>query len=140
MVKNTRYVHPVDAHVGRRLKAKREKRGISQNELASAVALTFQQIQKYEKGTNRVSSSKLYDFAKILNVGVEFFFRGLEESYTLPYSVQTVADANPALSDKRSEYQSEKEEEEIKLLNAFRAIENQRIKKNVLDLLYSLGL
>ena len=71
---------------------------------------------------------------------MEFFFRGLEESYILPYSVQTVADATPVLSDKRSEYQSEKEEEEIKLLNAFRAIENQRVKKNVLDLLYSLGL
>lgn len=140
MVKDTSKAHPVDVHVGKRLKATREKKGISQNELAGAVSLTFQQIQKYEKGTNRVSSSKLYDFAKILNVSVEFFFRGLEEYYKLPYSAENAGEYSAALSDKHSAFKSEKDEEEDRLIASFRSIDCARIRKNIADLVYSLSL
>ena len=71
--------HPVDIHVGERLRAARLVQNLSQTDLAKAVGLTFQQIQKYEKGTNRVSASKLFEFAKFLNVEVSYFFKDFDD-------------------------------------------------------------
>lgn len=70
--------HPVDRHVGRRVAEKRRSLGYIQTDLAKAVGLTFQQIQKYENGSNRISASKLWDIAAFLNVPVSYFFNGLE--------------------------------------------------------------
>jgi len=66
--------HPVDIHVGARLRQRRHLVGLSQSKLSESVGLTFQQIQKYERGTNRISSSRLYEFAKVLAVPVSYFF------------------------------------------------------------------
>jgi transcriptional regulator with XRE-family HTH domain len=71
--------HPVDVHVGRKLRAFRTQRDLSQTSLGRHVGLTFQQIQKYEKGTNRIGASRLHQFALVLNVPVEAFFTGLEQ-------------------------------------------------------------
>lgn len=71
--------HPVDHHVGAQLRSLRLQRGFSQSAVAQAVGLTFQQLQKYEKGTNRVSASKLFELAGILGVPVQDFFAGLPE-------------------------------------------------------------
>jgi transcriptional regulator with XRE-family HTH domain len=65
-----------DTHVGKRIRMRRIMLGVNQTALADGVGLTFQQIQKYEKGTNRVSASRLQQFAKILEVPVTFFFDG----------------------------------------------------------------
>ena len=67
----------VDRHVGSRLRTRRTMLGMSQSTLAKAVGLTFQQVQKYERGTNRISASKLYQFGQIVGVPVAFFFEGL---------------------------------------------------------------
>ena len=67
---------PVDVHVGQRIRALRMQRGLSQQSLAEAAGLTFQQVQKYEKGTNRVSASRLVEFAQVLGVEVGDFFEG----------------------------------------------------------------
>ena len=69
----------VDLHVGARIRTTRRSRGCSQDALAEAVGLTFQQVQKYEKGVNRVSASKLYGIARALQVPVEHFFEGLPD-------------------------------------------------------------
>jgi len=66
--------HPVDVHVGGRLKQRRTLMGLSQEKLATQVGLTFQQIQKYEKGANRITASRLYHFGHILEVPPSFFF------------------------------------------------------------------
>jgi transcriptional regulator with XRE-family HTH domain len=68
--------NPTDKHVGTRIRMRRMMLGLSQTNLGSAVAVTFQQVQKYEKGTNRVSASRMQQFAKILDVPVSFFFDG----------------------------------------------------------------
>ncbi len=68
----------VDVHVGTRIRLRRTLLGMSQEKLGEAVDLTFQQIQKYEKGTNRVSASRLYQFVQVLDVPVSFFFDGLD--------------------------------------------------------------
>lgn len=69
--------HFVDRHVGRRIRELRHRVQMSQEQLASSLGLTFQQVQKYEKGANRVSASKLFEVAKALGVEVSWFFRGL---------------------------------------------------------------
>ena len=68
--------HPVDRHVGRRVQEKRLDLGLTQTALAKAVGVSFQQVQKYEKGTNRVSASKLFEMAEFMKVGIPFFFDG----------------------------------------------------------------
>ena len=69
--------HPIDVHVGNRVRQRRTLLGISQSTLGKAVGLTFQQVQKYERGGNRLAASRLYEFATILDVPVEYFFEGL---------------------------------------------------------------
>ena len=68
------FPNPIDVHVGSRIRLRRTLLGISQEKLAEAVGLTFQQVQKYEKGANRVSSSRLVDLANALNVAIPYFF------------------------------------------------------------------
>ncbi len=70
---------PVDVHVGSRLRARRRELEISQSQLAAKAGVTFQQIQKYERGVNRVSASSLWDFSRALGVPVGYFFEGLED-------------------------------------------------------------
>ncbi len=65
---------PVDVHVGSRIRVRRTLLGMSQEKLADAVGLTFQQIQKYERGSNRVSASRLWDISKVLDAPIPFFF------------------------------------------------------------------
>lgn len=72
--------HPVDRHVGRRVCEKRLALGYNQSDLGRALGLTFQQIQKYEKGTNRISASKLWDISRFFKVETSYFFEGLNSS------------------------------------------------------------
>lgn len=69
--------HPVDVHVGNRLRTRRRMLGLSQSTLATQAAITFQQVQKYERGANRVSASRLWEFASVLGVSPAYFFDGL---------------------------------------------------------------
>ncbi len=71
---------PVDIHVGARVRMRRRFLGVSQQTLADALGLTFQQVQKYERGANRVSASKLYEIARALRVQVAYFFEGLPDA------------------------------------------------------------
>ena len=70
---------PVDVHVGSRVRAQRRRMGLTQEGLAEALGLTFQQVQKYERGANRVSASKLYYIARTLRVPISYFFEGLDD-------------------------------------------------------------
>lgn len=81
--------HPVDVHVGRRVRHRRWMTGMTQQQLAEKVGIKFQQIQKYETGTNRVSASRLWDIADALGVPVAYFFQGLsnERDVAEPASV-----------------------------------------------------
>jgi transcriptional regulator with XRE-family HTH domain len=76
---DTRSPHHVDQHVGALIRVKRKALGISQTELAVALGITFQQVQKYERGANRVSASKLYEIAQKLDTPLAAFFEGLDD-------------------------------------------------------------
>jgi transcriptional regulator with XRE-family HTH domain len=71
--------HPIDVHVGSRVRLRRTLLGLSQTALGDALGLTFRQVQKYERGKNRISASKLWKLSQILDVPVSFFFDGLAE-------------------------------------------------------------
>ena len=126
-------IHPVDLHVGKKLKQKRLERGISQDELAGSVDLTFQQVQKYEKGINRISSSKLYDFAKFLKIDIGYFFEGLDD-YQVFNQEQTYA------SDRINNHfeLNVKNKEVESLVQAFKNISSLETRKSVLSLIKTL--
>jgi transcriptional regulator with XRE-family HTH domain len=71
------FPNPVDVHVGNRIRLRRTLLGMSQQSLSEALGLTFQQVQKYERGANRVSSSRLYDLAHVLDVSIPWFFEDM---------------------------------------------------------------
>lgn len=85
--------HAIDQYVGKRLKARRTLVGISQEKLGAECGVTFQQVQKYESGGNRVSASKLYQIARVLGVGPGFFFEGL------PDTTDATAESDPMKSN-----------------------------------------
>ncbi|WP_417252861.1 helix-turn-helix domain-containing protein [Celeribacter sp.] len=111
--------HPVDVHVGKRIRHRRWMVGMTQQQLAEKVGIKFQQIQKYETGMNRVSASRLWDIAESLSVPVAFFFEGMESSVSDHMVAQSEGVNVPAdiLADK----------EALELVRSYYAIpENQR--------------
>ena len=88
--------HPVDAHVGKRIRHRRWMVGMTQQQLADKVGIKFQQIQKYETGMNRVSASRLWDVAEALGVTISFFFEGLNEAQ------ETLQTGGDILADKEA--------------------------------------
>ena len=85
--------HPVDIHVGKRIRHQRWLKGITQQHLAEQVGIKFQQIQKYETGANRVSASRLWDIANAMGVPVTFFFEGLKEAESEGSKIDNQAEA-----------------------------------------------
>ena len=84
-------VHPVDAHVGKKIRHRRWLAGMTQQQLAQHVGIKFQQIQKYETGANRVSASRLWDISETLDVPVSLFFEGLEREQAKETTKKAVA-------------------------------------------------
>ncbi len=85
MARRTRHIimkhgpHPIDVHVGSRVRRSRTLLGMNQTQLGEKLGITYQQIQKYETGFNRISASRLYQMTRIMDVSVSFFFDGLDE-------------------------------------------------------------
>ncbi len=112
--------HPVDIHVGKRVRQRRWMKGVTQQQLGNEVGIKFQQIQKYETGMNRVSASRLWDIAEALDVPVSFFFEGFEEnSSKVPAAANNTPTQGDLLGDK----------EALELVRSYYSIpENQRRK------------
>lgn len=123
--------NPVDLHVGSRIRMRRKILGVSQERLADSLGLTFQQVQKYERGSNRVSASKLYEIAATLQAQVSYFFEGL---------------ADPAVADSTTEPGAEQfvhdflmTPEGLELANLFPKITRARVRRRILDLVRSMA-
>ena len=126
--------NPVDVAVGKKIYNRRCELGLSMEKLASALGLTFQQIQKYEKGANRVSASRLYDISKVLGVGIDYFF----------------ADIDDAAANKSPRHVLSKEvlekfddpmtwEESKTLAQAYYQIEDRELARTMLELMMSIS-
>ena len=120
----------VDVHVGLRIRMRRKALGHSQQSLAEALGLTFQQVQKYERGVNRVSASKLFDVARFLGVPVGFFFEGLPNEPGISGAV-----AGQAVEDRMQALLSSPQG--LDLLLNFARIDDARLRASILELVRS---
>ena len=134
-------IHPVDIHVGKKLRQKRLEHGISQDELANSVNLTFQQIQKYEKGSNRISSSKLFDFSKFLKTDIKYFFEGLTDCYNQDGEAleKTYLSEGGNASADYGQGMSYTKKEAKDLLLAYGSIKDSSARKNIIELVKKLS-
>jgi transcriptional regulator with XRE-family HTH domain len=120
--------HIVDIHVGGRVRMRRAALGMSQEKLGDALGLSFQQIQKYERGTNRVSASRLYEMSRVLAVPISYFFDGYSDSAGV-----NGEDATPYASDTMSK------RETLSLVRAYYGIREQAVRRRMLDLVKALA-
>ena len=121
---------PVDIHVGNRLRLRRTLLGMSQEKLGTALGLTFQQIQKYEKGANRIGSSRLYEIGRILGVPVAYFFEGYEDENDPPAELEGVG---------RFDQSKLMDRETIELVRAYYSIDQGEVRHQVFELMKTLG-
>jgi transcriptional regulator with XRE-family HTH domain len=119
--------HPVDRHVGVRVRLRRKSLGLSQDKLADALGLTFQQVQKYERGANRISASKLWEIARILQTPVAWFYEGLPQEDGGVFSPAQVGDGFLASN------------EGLDLARAFPHIRDSRTRRKILELVRALA-
>ena len=113
--------HPVDRHVGVRIRMRRKEIGVSQERLAETLGITFQQVQKYERGANRVSASKLWEIAMALKTPVSYFYDGLGDR-----------EADAAQRDMSQEFMLSSEG--IELMAAFPRITEQAVRRKIIEL------
>ena len=126
--------HPVDVHVGRRVRVRRTLLGLSQEKLGEALGLTFQQVQKYECGANRISASRLYQIGHILDVPVSYFF----EEMTEPETPQSAKIQRPEATEK-SEQDPLIKRETLELVRAYYRISNPKARRHLFELTKALG-
>jgi len=128
---------PVDIHVGNRVRQRRTLMGMSQEKLGIALGLTFQQVQKYERGANRMGASRLHQISKILDVPVEYFFDELpKEIASLPprSALAGLAEgAEPVRNDPLAK------RETLELVRAYYKIGDPRVRKRLFELTKALG-
>ncbi len=127
--------HPVDVYVGRRLRQKRTIAGLSQEAVGKEVGITFQQVQKYERGINRMGSSRLYDFAKVLKVQISYFFDGYGDYAVGEGKALGLAEA-PATS---FEHEKMDDRETLEVLRAYYRIKNPMLRKRVIELIKAMA-
>ncbi len=134
---NRKSPHPIDIHVGGRVRLRRMMVSMSQDKLADALNLTFQQVQKYEKGVNRIGASRLFQIAKILNVPVQFFYDDFvqEEEMLVGGFAENGADDTSA-----SEFMDLLSTPEgVQLCKSFSQIKDVAIRRKLLDLIKTLA-
>jgi transcriptional regulator with XRE-family HTH domain len=133
--RGSRKPNPIDAHVGTRVRLRRMLLGMSQEKLGEHLGLTFQQVQKYEKGVNRIGASRLFDLSRVLGVPVQFF-------YDEAPSELMVGNAQLGFSERPNEtYVVEflSTREGLELNKAFVKIVDPRVRRSVVELVRSLG-
>ncbi len=127
-------VYRVDEHVGNRVRLRRKLLGLSQTTLGQALGIAFQQVQKYERGTNRISSSTLYAISRVLDVPVSYFFDGLPmPGATAPVAMQAAANGGRVANDPM------RDPEIIRLVAAYYRIEDEDLRKQLLLLIRSVA-
>ncbi len=121
---------PVDVHVGQRLRQRRTLLGMSQEKLAAAFGVSFQQVQKYERGANRISASRLHLLTKILDVPVGYFFEGLPSHLENREELENVEVDTPDRMTSR---------ETLELVRAYYRINDPAVRRRFVDLVRAVG-
>jgi len=122
----------VDAHVGARLRQRRTLLGLSQEKLGEAIGLTFQQVQKYERGTNRISASRLYDLSQALEIDVNYFFDDM------PDQIAASGRLHPQAAERQGEEAFHRDpmskRETLELVRAYYRIERADLRKRLFEM------
>jgi len=131
---------PIDVHVGNRVRLRRTLLGMSQEKLGGALGLTFQQVQKYERGVNRIGASRLFDLARVLDVPIGFFFDDMSpelggNSATRPRS----GSYGSAQGQEGFEDDALNRRETLELVRAYNRITDPSVRKRVFDLIKTLS-
>jgi transcriptional regulator with XRE-family HTH domain len=130
---------PIDVHVGSRIRLRRTLMGMSQERLGESLGLTFQQVQKYERGVNRVGASRLYDLSRVLDVPISFFFDDMPD----PRAGGVIAGV-AGFAEKPEGYGAPADDpltkrETLELVRAYYRITDASVRKRVFDLIKSMG-
>lgn len=135
--------NPVDVHVGNRIRLRRTLLGFSQQYMAQKLGLTFQQLQKYEKGFNRVGASRLYDISRVLGVSMNFFFEDMKENVQnlSPMMLNMDHKVVMHLAEESEGFEADpmKRRETIELVRGYYRISNRKMAKNIFDLIINLS-
>lgn len=126
--------HPIDVHVGGRVRLRRTMLGMSQDRLADSLGLTFQQVQKYEKGVNRIGASRVFEISRVLGVPIQFFFDDYDFVTGRSYGF-----AENGADDGASMMELLNSPEGVQLCKHFASIKDAKIRKRVLELVKSLS-
>ena len=127
--------NPVDAHVGNRLRVRRTLLGLSQEKVGEAMGLTFQQVQKYERGANRIGASRLWDMSRILNCPVSYFFEEMDDDT----QAASPRNANGPVASPRED-DPLLQRETLELVRAYYNITDYDVRRRIYDLARSLAL
>lgn len=128
--------HDIDGYVGKRLKQRRTIMGLSQEAVAKSVGITFQQVQKYEKGSNAMNARRLYEFARIMNVPVAYFFEGIEQNvptHNVTSGFSEAATIEFFHDNKASDRES------LEMMKSFKRIKEPVVRKRLADLLRAVA-
>lgn len=134
---------PIDVHVGTRIRLRRTLLGMSQERLGEALGLTFQQVQKYERGVNRVGASRLFDLSRVLDVPISFFFDDMPESVAARANGAGGAGVRGSgFAEQQSPFggdDSLNRRETLELVRAYYRITEPSVRKRVFELIKSMG-
>ncbi len=132
-----RGIGPIDVHVGARLRQRRTLLGMTQSKLGDAIGLTFQQVQKYERGMNRIGASRLFDLSRVLDVSIQYFFDDM------PAAIAAVSPANKkrGRAKKPPSYEPDPmhKRETLELVRAYYEIKDAEVRKRLRELTKALG-
>lgn len=126
----------IDIHVGQRVRVRRSLLGFSQEKLAESIGITFQQIQKYERGTNRVSAGRLFELSKILNVPVSYFFEQMTGAANSDQAARGLSDNE---QDKFEGPDVMTSKETLELVRTYYSIENPEMRKDIMKFIKSMA-
>jgi transcriptional regulator with XRE-family HTH domain len=128
--------NPVDVHVGGRVRLRRTLLGMSQERLGEAIGLTFQQVQKYERGANRIGASRLWDLSRVLECPISFFFEEMDES-TASSSPRNLSVESPDIEPPESDPMAKRET--LELVRAYYRIKDYHVRRRIYELAKSLA-
>ena len=133
---------PIDAHVGSRIRLRRTLLGMSQERLGEALGLTFQQVQKYERGVNRVGASRLFDLSRVLDVPIAFFFDDMPEQLAGLHGNDQMTRATGGFAEGANQLGVDEaihRRETQELIRAYYRITDPAVRKRVFELIKSMG-
>ena len=136
IARGSNIIHPVDAHVGQRIKERRVQMGMTQGQLGQSIGLTFQQIQKYERGANRVSASKMWQLARVFNITPQYFFDDMSPEVLSIFPAYEGYHTEVGLGDDEVTIHRR---QTMELMKKFSSIHDQKMRKQIINLIEGIG-